>query len=56
MSLETHSKKRNRVYERAFDHEEAQRLRSEGWSYDDLAERFGVSLTSSPASVRPRSA
>lgn len=43
MSLETVSTKRGRVYQRAFDHEEAQKLRAEGWSYGRIAEHFGVS-------------
>lgn len=45
MSLETHSTKRNRVYRRAFDHDEARKLRAEGWSYSRLADHFGVSAT-----------
>lgn len=45
MSLVTVSEKRNRVYRRAFDHEEAQALRADGWTYPALAERFGVSVT-----------
>jgi hypothetical protein len=32
-----------RVYERKFDHDEARKLRAEGWSYRELAARFGVS-------------
>lgn len=43
MSLVTVSEKRNRVYRRAFDHEEARALRADGWTYPALAERFGVS-------------
>lgn len=46
MSLETHSTKRNRVYQRAFDHDEARRLRENGWTFEKLAEHFGVSITS----------
>lgn len=46
MSLVTVSKKRNRVYRRRFDHDEARRLRNEeGLSYTALAKRFGVSPT-----------
>lgn len=45
MSLVTQSKVRNRVYQRAFDHDEAKRLRSEGWTYQALADHFGVSIT-----------
>lgn len=44
MSLETHSTKRNRVYQRAFDHDEAKVLRAAGWSYAKLADHFGVSV------------
>jgi hypothetical protein len=47
VSLVTHSTKRNRVYDRAFDHDEARELRKQGWSYGRLAEHFGVS----PAAV-----
>lgn len=43
MSLKTYSKKRNRIYPRLFDHEEAQRLRAEGWTYTRLADHFDVS-------------
>jgi len=48
MSLVTVSKKRNRVYYREFDHDEARRLRAEDpkrWSYRALAEHFDVSYT-----------
>jgi hypothetical protein len=31
-----------RVYHRHFDHDEARRLRAQGWSWSKLAERFGV--------------
>lgn len=44
MSLETISTKNNRVYQRRFDHDEAQELRAQGWSYPLLADRFGVSV------------
>lgn len=44
MSLVTVSTKKNRVYHRAFDHEEAKRLREEeGWTYTRIADHFGVS-------------
>ena len=42
MSLETVSTKRNRVYSRKFDHDEAIRLRAEGWTWQSLADHFGV--------------
>jgi len=42
VSLETVSTKRNRTYHRHFDHDEARRLRAEGWSWAKLADRFGV--------------
>lgn len=42
MALTTHSKVRNRVYHRRFDHEEAQRLRAEGWTWVELSRHFGV--------------
>lgn len=45
MSLVTVSTKRDRVYRRAFDHEEAIALHADGWTYPALAERFGVSET-----------
>ena len=45
MSMVTVSTKRDRVYQRAFDHEAAQRLRAAGWTYPRLAEHFGVSET-----------
>jgi hypothetical protein len=37
--------KRNRVYERAFDWDEALRLRVDGWSYNRIADHFGVTET-----------
>lgn len=40
--------KAGRIYDRAFSHEEAQALHEAGWSYNALAERYGVS----PAGVR----
>lgn len=43
--LVTESTKRNRVYQRAFDHEEAQRLREAGWSIPRIADHMGVSVT-----------
>lgn len=43
MSLVTVSAKRRRVYERAFDHDEARRLHGEGWGYSQLVDHFGVS-------------
>ena len=48
MSLVTVSKKRNRVYYRHFDHDEARRLYAEGWGYGRVAEHFGVT----PGAVR----
>lgn len=49
MSLVTVSEKRGgRVYQRAFDHDEARRLRKldpEEWTYQRLAEHFGVTDT-----------
>lgn len=48
MGLVTHSEKRNRTYQRKFDHEEAVRLRKEGATYTELAERYGVT----PMTVR----
>lgn len=45
MSMVTVSEKCDRVYRRAFDHEEALALRADGWTYPALAERFGVSVT-----------
>lgn len=48
MALVTVSKKRNRVYYRKFDHDEARRLRAEDpkhWSYSELARHFDVSKT-----------
>lgn len=46
MSLYTVSTKRNRVYKRKFDHDEARRLYAEGgWTYQSLAEKFGVTYT-----------
>lgn len=48
MSLTTHSTKRNRAYPRKFDHEEAQRLYAEGWTWASLAAKYGVS----PAAIR----
>lgn len=44
MSLVTHSKKKNRDYQRAFDHEEAARLREQGWTQQRIADHFGVSV------------
>lgn len=46
MSLQTVSTKRNRVYERAFDHDEARQLREadpKTWTHKALAAHFGVS-------------
>lgn len=43
MSLVTVSDKKNRVYQRAFDHDEAQKLRAEGWTWQALTVHFGVS-------------
>lgn len=51
MSLVTVSTKRNRVYQRAFDHEQARALRDsdpEKWTYAELGRHFGVS----PLAVR----
>lgn len=48
MSLVTVSTKRDRIYQRAFDHDECLRLRAEDpktWTYDRLAGKFGVSST-----------
>ncbi len=42
MALVTHSKIRNRIYHRRFDHDEAQKLRAEGWTWAELARHFGV--------------
>lgn len=42
MSLVTVSEKRDRIYPRKFDHEEAQRLRALGWTYVGIAELMGV--------------
>lgn len=39
----TVSTKRNRVYPRAFDWDEARRLRNEGWTWNALAHHFKVS-------------
>lgn len=34
--------KNGRTYERRFDHDEARRLRDEGWTYGALGKRYGV--------------
>jgi predicted transcriptional regulator len=47
VSLVTVSQKRNRVYERRFDHELARSLRSEGMTYAEIARQVGVT----PAAV-----
>lgn len=54
MSLVTVSNKRDRIYERAFDHEEANRLRQQGWTYSAIAERYGVSHTAVVRVCQPR--
>jgi hypothetical protein len=54
MSLVTHSKVRDRVYRRVFDHDEAQRLHAEGWSYARLAVRYGVSEAAVGRVCNPR--
>lgn len=41
--LGTISTAKNRVYTRAFPHEEAQTLREAGWSYEALGQHYGVS-------------
>jgi hypothetical protein len=46
MALVTVSEKRNRVYERKFDHDQARAMRKAGMSLTALAEHFGVSATS----------
>lgn len=53
MSMVTHSTKRDRIYERAFDHDEARSLREAGWSYGRLAEHFGVSETAVQRVCKP---
>jgi len=42
MGMETHSTRRNRVYARKFDHDEAFRLHQQGWTYEALARRYDV--------------
>lgn len=54
MSMVTVSTKRDRIYTRAFDHEEARRLREDGWTYPALAERYGVSATALQRVCNPR--
>lgn len=54
MGLEMVSNKRNRVYVRKFDHEEAQRLFAEGHKAPALAERFGVSTAAVMRVVDPK--
>lgn len=44
MSLETISDKRDRIYQRKFDHDEARLLHSAGESYSALADRYGVTI------------
>lgn len=36
--------KNGQIYPRKFDHEEAARLRADGWTYQRLADHFGVSV------------
>jgi len=37
-------KRPGRVYRRKFDHDQARELRAEGWTYQRLADHFGVSV------------
>lgn len=56
MSLETVSTKRNRVYPRAFDHDEARALRESDpkrWTYPALAAHFGVSQSAIARVLNP---
>jgi hypothetical protein len=54
MSLVTVSTKKNRVYERAFDHDEALAMRAAGESYAAIARHFGVSPTSIARVCNPK--
>jgi hypothetical protein len=51
--LFTVSKKRNRVYPRKFDWDEAARLRSEGWTFTQIAHHFGVTVRAVRRAVIP---
>jgi hypothetical protein len=56
MSLETVSTKRNRVYERAFDHDECRALRAEDpkrWTWKALAEHYDVSIRAIERVLKP---
>ena len=54
MSLVTVSKKRNRVYPRRFDHDEARTLYiMEGWTLSALARHFGVTPSAVKRVVDP---
>lgn len=53
MSLVTVSKKRNRVYQRRFDHEEAAKRHHSGESMMSLAREYGVSVTAIERVVKP---
>ena len=44
MSLEYHSAKRRRVYQRLFDHDECRELYADGWTHKALSEKYGVSI------------
>ena len=43
MSLQTVSTKRDRVYQRRFDHDLAREMRAEGTTYSEIARQLGVS-------------
>ncbi len=54
MTLVTVSAKRNRVYARKFDHDEARRLVQAGASYQEVASMFGVTYAAVRRVVDPR--
>lgn len=57
MSLETHSTKNARVYQRAFDHDECRALREadpKRWTYAELGRHFGVSRVAVNRVLDPR--
>lgn len=53
MSLVTVSTKKDRVYQRAFDHDLAREQRAEGWTWRRIAEYHGVSMTAVERVVKP---
>jgi hypothetical protein len=53
MSLVTVSTKRNRVYQRKFDHDECRRLRQDGWTYQALADHYHVSIAAIDRVLNP---